>query len=321
MKRTVTALMFLFYAAAPLCAESQFLDQVAAVVNDEVITQSELDALLRPLFEQYKKDIPPEEVAVKMGEARQKLLNQLVEDRLVFQEAKNQKIEIDEAEIDAEVARFKERFKTDQELEDALHKEGLSLKEMRERIKRQAMIRRLQDMEIRSRVVISPLEIEKYYQDHAEEFASGERIRVRSITIRKDDIAREKGLKDERAKKKIEEIRKKVLSGDSFSNLAKEFSEDTSAENEGLGDWLSPGDMIPEIDAVLFKLKQGEISQVIESPLGYHLFRLEEKQEQFKKTFEEARDEIYGKLFYLKSQERFQEWMKELKRNAYVSVR
>jgi peptidyl-prolyl cis-trans isomerase SurA len=79
--------------------------------------------------------------------------------------------------------------------------------------------------------------------------------------------------------------------------------------------------MIPEIDAVLFSLKEGEVSQVIESPLGYHLFRVEEKKEKFKKSFEEAREDIYGMLYQQKSQERFQEWMKELKRNAYISIR
>lgn len=321
MKNPILILFFLLIAASPLRAESQLLDQVAAVVNDDVITQSELDVLLRPLYDQYKKEGTPEQAALKLGEARQKLLNQLVEDRLVFQEAKTQKIEIDEAQIDAEIARFKERFKSEKELDDALQQEGLSMKEMRERVRRQAMIRRLQDMEIRSRVVISPMEIEKFYNEHPSEFASGEKIRVRSITIRKDEVAREKGLKDERAKKKIEDLRKKILSGESFGKLAKDFSEDTGAESEGLGDWLAPGDMIPEIDAVLFSLKQGEVSQVIESPLGYHLFRVEEKKDKFKKTFEEARDEIYNVLFMQKSQERFQEWMKELKRNAYISIR
>jgi peptidyl-prolyl cis-trans isomerase SurA len=213
MKKLILTLFLILTAASPLKAESQLLDQVAAVVNDEIITQSELDVLLRPLYDQYKKEGSPDEAVQKLGEARQKLLNQLVEDRLVFQEAKTQKIEIDENEIDDELARFKDRFKSDKELEDALQREGLSMKEMRERIRRQSMIRRLQDMEIRSRVVVSPLEIEKFYKENSDEFASGEKIRVRSITIRKDEVAREKGLKDERAKKRIEDLRKRIASG------------------------------------------------------------------------------------------------------------
>ncbi len=305
-------------AAAP---QSQLLDQVVAVVNDEVITQSEIDMLLRPIYEQYKKQFPETQLMEKMNDARQKLLSQMIEDKLVFQEAKSQKIEIDEAEIDQEVDLFKKRFKTDGELEDALHHEGLSMNEMRERIRRQAMIRRLQDQEVRAKIVVSPLEVDAYYKAHPDEFSSGEKVRVRSITIRKDAIAQEKGLKDEGAKKKIENIRKKILSGESFGKLAKENSEDTNTENEGLGDWLVRGDMIPEIDNAIFKLKQGEISQVIESPMGYHLFRAEERKEKFRKTLEESREEIFSILFRQKFEEHFQEWMKELKRNAYISVR
>jgi parvulin-like peptidyl-prolyl isomerase len=71
---------------------------------------------------------------------------------------------------------------------------------------------------------------------------------------------------------------------------------------------------------VIFKLKKDEISQVIETPMGYHIFRIEERKEQYTKKFEEVREQIYGMLFQQKSIERFQEWMKDLKRNAYISL-
>lgn len=320
MKPVIIALIAAFLASPLAHAESQVLDQVAAVVNDEIITQSEMDMFLRPIYEDYKKQFSGEELAQKMYEARQKLLNQLVEDRLVYQEAKTQKIEIDEALIDRDMEAFKKRFKNETEMEDMLAHEGMNLKEMRERMKRQAMIRQLQDREIRARVVVSPAEVETYFNEHPEGFSGTEKIKVRSFTIKKDDTAREKGLKDEASRNKIEDIRKKILSGESFGELAKQFSQDTNAPQEGLGDWMERGSMIPIIDEVIFNLKRGEISKVVESPMGYHLFRIEEKQEKFQKTLAESRDEIFGILYQKKSQERFQEWMKDLKRNAYISL-
>jgi peptidyl-prolyl cis-trans isomerase SurA len=319
-KRSACSLLLLVLFAPLLHADSQLLDQVAAVVNDEVITQSEVDTFLRPLYEEYKKQYPQEQLVQMMGEARQKLLNQLVEDRLAYQEAKTQKIEVDEAAIDQDLDQFKKRFKNDKELEGLMQREGLSMNEMRERARRQAMIRQLQDKEIRSRVVVSPLEVEAYYKEHAEEFSGADQIRIRSLTIKKDDVAREKGLKDETAKSKIEDLRKQILSGENFGEIAKKFSQDTNAEKEGMGDWMQRGSMIPIIDEVIFNLKQGDVSQVVESPMGYHLFRVEEKKEKYKKSLDEARDEIYGKIFQKKSRERFDDWMKELKRNAYISV-
>lgn len=320
MKPFILALILAFLAPSMVHADSQVLDQVAAVVNDEIITQSEMDVFLRPIYEDYKKQYSGEELAQKMFEARQKLLSQLVEDRLVYQEAKNQKIEVDEAMIDRDMEEFKKRFKSETEMEDMLSREGMNLKEMRERMKRQAMIRQIQDREIRARVVVSPAEVETFYNEHPEEFSGTEKIKVRSFTIKKDETAREKGLKDEASRNRIEEIRKKILSGESFGELAKQFSQDTNAAQEGLGDWMEHGSMIPIIDEVIFNLKKGEISKVVESPMGYHLFRIEEKQEKYHKTLAESREQIFGILYQKKSQERFQEWLKDLKRNAYISL-
>jgi parvulin-like peptidyl-prolyl isomerase len=81
------------------------------------------------------------------------------------------------------------------------------------------------------------------------------------------------------------------------------------------------GDVIPAIGDVIFKLKPNEVSEMVETSMGYHLFRLEERKEGHKRSFEEARDEIFSKIFREKGSEQFRLWMEELKRKAYISVR
>ncbi len=323
MKPFVTFFFLLCLLAPGVLAaqDRQLLDQVVAVVNDEPITQSELDMLMRPMYEQYRKDYQGEKLMRVMTEVHNKLLNQLIEDRLVFQEAKSQGIEIDEAAIDEQIEEFKKRFKNENEMEDAMRKEGLTLSDMRERLRRQAMIRRLHDTEIRTKVVVSPMEVEDYYEKNPREFSSQGQLRVRSITIKKSGDAQVKGLTDEAAKSKIEDLRQKILGGEDFGRLAKQYSEDISAKQGGFSDWIERGAMIPAIDEVIFKLKAGEVSGVIETEMGYHLFRVEEIKEPYKKNLEEVRDQIYAKLFSIKAQERFREWTQELKRNAYISIR
>ena len=313
--------LLLLLASPAWGTERQLLDQVVAVVNDEPITQSELDILMRPLYEQYKQDFKGQRLVDELTEARHKLLSQLIEDKLVFQEAKTQNIEIDEGELDDEIKEFKKRFPNEDALEEALKKEGLTLNDMRERIRRQQMIRKIQDIEIRSKIVVSPLEIQDYYDKHKEDFSSQEKLRVRSMTIKKGQDAREKGLTDETAKNRIEEMRRKVLSGSDFGVLAKTNSEDSSAKTNGLGDWVKRGEMIAVIDDLIFKLPKGEISQIIETPMGYHFFRVEEKKSSDKKNLEDAREEIHSMLYNQKARQRFQEWTEQLKRNAYISVR
>lgn len=310
-----------FAEGEPQETRTQLLDQIVAVVNDEPVTQSELDSLMRPVYEQYRKEFQGEKLMRMLDEVHNKLLNQLIEDKLVFQEAKSQKIEVDEGAIEEQLEEFKKRFKSENEMEDAMRKEGLAMNDMRERLRRQAMIRKLHDNEIRSKIVVSPIEINDYYEKNRGEFSSNGRLRVRSITIKKTSEARQKGLTDEAAKNKIQDLRIKIVGGEDFARLAKQYSEDTSAKQEGLSEWIEHGAMIPVIDEVIFKLKTGEISDVIETEMGYHLFRVEESKEPYKKNLEEVRDEIYGKIFSLKAQQRFQEWTQELKRNAYISIR
>ena len=139
--------------------------------------------------------------------------------------------------------------------------------------------------------------------------------------MKKRDDAREKGITDEQAKRKIEQLRKRISKGEDFAAIAKENSEDTSAQAGGLVGWVERGSMIPVIDDVIFNLKLNEISDIIETEVGYHLFRVEEKQEGKKLSLEQSREKIYGNLFRQKAEERFNEWMMELKKSSYISIR
>lgn len=302
-------------------ADRQLLDQVVAIVNDDPITQSELDGVMRPIFEDYKAQYSGEELMMQLTDVKRKVLNQLIEDKIVYQVAKDQKIQPDESEVESQLADFHKRFKSDLELEDALSREGMSMTVLRERLERQSVIRKLQDMEVRAKVVVSPLEVEDFYNNNTESFASEGMVRVRSLTIKKNSEAREKGLTDEASKNKIQKLKSRIQAGEDFATLAQQNSEDTTAKNGGLTDWIKPGEMIPEINQVIFSLKPGQVSDIIETPMGYHIFRIEEKKEKFRKSLEEARPQIYDKIFREKSQKRFQEWMESLKRNAYISIR
>lgn len=299
----------------------QLLDRVVAVVNDEPITQSELDGLLRPVYENYRKEYKGNMLMQRLDEARQKLLNQLIEDRLVIQEAKSRGIEADPVELEKELEGIKTRLSSRKGLEDALAEEGMTLTSMKEQLKKQMMIRNLQDQEIRAKVVVSPLAIEEYYNSHGEEFSGQERLKLRSITLTKNDEAREKGIADEMAKARIEDLYKKVKAGDNLEELAKQFSGDSNAQNGGLSEWVRRGEMIPVIDEIIFKLQPGQVSELIETPMGYHIFRVEEKEDGKKKSLEDSRHEIHQRLYQKEAVKRFREWMQELKRNAYISVR
>ncbi len=322
MKRFLTLILLLTLCAGPLWAnKAQLLDQVIAVVNDEAITQSELDGLLRPIYEDYKQRFSGENLFKELNEARTKLLNQLIEDRLVYQAAKAKGIQPDAQKIDQMVETFQKRFPTPEAMEKVLNAQGVTLHGLRERFEKQDMVRNLHEKEIRSKIIVSPSEAEKYYDSHPDEFTEKDRMRLRTLTIKKNDEAREKGLKDEAAWQKIQDLDLKIKGGKDFGDIARENSQDVNAHNGGLGDWIERGSMIEAIDRVIFKLKLGETSSIVETAMGYHLFRAKEIKTGSKRTLEQTREEIYSKLYNQKSEKRFNEWMNDLKRNAYISVR
>jgi len=323
MKKLILVLLLAVPFLMPLAhaGEQELLDRVVAVINDEVITQAEMDTFLRPIYEQYSKEYTGEDLVKAINEVRQKILNQMIEDKLVYQEAVAQGIEVKDEEVDKEFETFKSKMDKPEDLDMILEREGLTMKALRERLKKQAMVRQLQDREIRSKVIVSPAEIEVFFKNNPDQFKAKERVRVKSLTIKKDEEARAKGLTDEDAKQRTELLAQKIKLYKNFDQIVKEFSEDSHAKDEGLGEWIERGAMIESVDEVIFKTPVGGITGVVETPIGYHIFRIEAKEAEKVRTFEEVKDQISGYLFQEKSNARFRDWMEEVKKAAYISIK
>ena len=318
MKKVALLLTFAMVFVTPV-SYAEVIDRVAAVVNDDVITQSEVDMMIRPFFEQMKSAYRGQELAEKLNEMRRTLLNQLIEDRLVYQEAVKMKIEILDGDVDEKIQEFKKRFKTDEEFNKILIAQGMSMTKLREKYRQQIAIRRLQMAQVRSKVLVSPKEIEDFYIAHEEEFNMPEKIKLRSITIRK--ASDKQGKPDEDARAKAEQILADVKKGADFVKIAEAHSEDHNAASGGDLGFVGRGEMAKNIDEVVFALNPNNISPLIESDIGYHIFKVEERQAGKKSTIEDARQFIREVIFREKSKKRFDEWMKELKSKAYISIR
>ncbi len=319
--------IILFFLAMTLsmplarAAEQELLDRVVAVVNDEVITQAELDTFLRPVYEQYSKEYSGAELVKAINEVRQKILSQMIEDKLVYQEAVQMGIEVKDEDVEKEFQAFKAKMENPEKLDEMLEREGLTMKALRERLKKQAMVRQLQDREIRSKVIVSPTEVEDFFKNNPDQFKTKERVRVKSLTIKKSEEARAKGLTDEKAKQRIELLAQRIRLYRNFDQVVKDFSEDSHAKQNGLGEWIERGAMIESVDEVIFRASPGEVTGVVETPIGYHIFRIEAREPEKVRYFEEVKDQVAGYLFQEKSNARFRDWMEEVKKAAYISIK
>lgn len=299
----------------------EVLDKVIAVVNDEIITQSELDRLLIPIYEKYRKTYSGDELVVRLNQARQGLLSQLIEDKLVYQEAKRLGVKVSEEEVNSRFEEFKTRFASAAEFENLLKEQGLTATKLKERYRQQIAIRKLQQYEVQTKVIVTPKDIEDYYRRHLGKFTREESARVRAITLKKGEEAAKATSADPAVRARAEEILSRLYRGEDFGELAKIYSQDTKASQGGDLGWVRRGDLVNAIDQVLFNLKEGEISPILETATSHHIFKIEEKKTRHTKSLGEVREDISDHLFQSKTRRRFKEWVRELKKSAYISIR
>lgn len=316
-------LVVLFLAFSPLCfsEEQQLVDRVAAVVNQDIITQSELDMLFRPVYEQIKRDYKGANLQSELESLRLKLLNQLIEDRLVAQEAEKLGIVVTDEEIAEEMKEFKKQFPDETAFQKELELSGISQADVEKRFKERIAITKLHQGIIRGRVIVSPGEAEQYFKDHPAEFVQKEQVELWCITLKKGDEAVRKGIMDEGVKRKAGELVAQLKKGKNFEELAEHNSEDANASNKGSLGFVPRGSLVADLDQVLFSLPENSVSEVLETEQGYHIFKVGKKRPASKKTFEEVRDQINDMLFRRKAHERFLSWMEDLKKKSFISIR
>ncbi|MCM8811993.1 MAG: peptidylprolyl isomerase [Candidatus Omnitrophica bacterium] len=303
--------------------------RIVAVVNNEVITQSELKRAVMPIYLQLQASMSPEEAALKVSELQQQILDQLIEEKLMLQEAKNPApvefsknrigtpppITVSEQEIDQMVERIASTFESRQAFEEAMKTQGFTMEQMRQRYRDQITIRKLINRQIYARVSVSPSEVTAYYQSHMKEFIVPAAVQVAVLMIKpKPD------LNAAQARSFAQSLRQQILQGGDFYDLAARYSDGPNPQMGGRIGFLDQGKSLKEIDSVLFNLKPGEISPVIETAAGFHIFRIEGFRPAEQAPLESVKDVIRDKLYNQKGGAMYQEWIRKLKENAYISI-
>ena len=297
-------------------SNAEVVDQILAVVNEEIITQRDMDEYLAPLYFQYQTEYKGEELSHKIAELQKNGLNQIIEEKLLLSEAKKRKVEVDPKEIQVRLDQVKTRFSSEQEFYETVAKQGLTVEVLKDRYRDQLMINHLVDEEVRYKVTVSPTEIAQYYSSHSDEFQVPEKVRLKNILIRTEDEAHE-----EEAFVIAQEIQGFLESGVSFESLAKKYSQGAYADKGGDMGLVARGELAPELEAVAFGLESGKVSPMVKNSLGYHFFKAEQKVPSSVKPLVEVQDEIESKLYRNKTQARFKEFIAQLRAKAYVSVR
>ncbi|MFH1848187.1 MAG: peptidylprolyl isomerase [Candidatus Omnitrophota bacterium] len=307
-----------FFALACLpYARTETINKIIAVVNGEVITQGELDTLVIPMYQKLKERYTEAELPGEMAGIRKEVLNRLIEEKLIISEAKKLGIEVTEDEINKKVAEVKQRFKTEEEFNAAMNEQGISPSELREIYTNRIMSAKLLDARVNNKAVVKPAEINMYFETHKEDFAGSNKVKLKVIFIKAgEELAREEA--EELADEILGRIR---LEGADFDEMAKKYSKGPNADNGGDMGYRSEGELLKEIEQEVFRLGEGQVSNVIATEPGFYIFKVVDKKRTKDRELSEVSEQIEKLLYREKFNAAYQKWVDELKKDAFISFK
>jgi peptidyl-prolyl cis-trans isomerase SurA len=302
------------HSAGTLSAD--VVDRIVVAVNDEVITQGEIDRMVAPVYEQYRSIYSGETLTKKLNEAVQRVVQQLIDDRLLFSEAKRLNIEVSDKEVEARIDDAEKRMGSKEKFNLAMADQRMTLKDVRERFREQIMVRKLIDQKVGGKIAITPIEVSDYYAAHINEYIVPEQIKLRNILIKpKPDTEILETLK------LVKDIQDRIREGGDFAALAKIYSQGPNAAEGGMMDAVKKGDLLPEVEKVVYNLQPGQYSTAIQTSMGYFIFKVEEKMTQRTYSQSEVRRDIEEAIYREKSREKVKAWIDSLRKNAYIAFR
>jgi parvulin-like peptidyl-prolyl isomerase len=284
-------------------------NRIIAIVNNDIITQGELKSRVEDVIRMSQvRPVSGEQAQ----EVQRVVLERLIEQRLILQEGKRLEVKVTDEDVAAKLADIKERIGSEEAFEQWMTESEMSMAELKSSIHDQILAQRTIDTKVRSSIVVSPQEVSEALKEttlsKAPDQVMAFHILVRTGTSRTEEEAR----------LRMAEIQQKLSAGESFEGLARTYSDDPQAEVGGKLGWVTPGQLLPELDEALFALSPGEVSQPIQTGLGLHLLQAEQRKDGAALSELDANHAAFKQIYEQKFQAALKAWLEGLKKQAYI---
>ena len=295
------------------------VDGIAAIVNGNVITISQVRALSAPPREkQLRAQFTGQELEKQLKAARELALKDLIDRQLVLQAFKKEKYEIPDHFVDERMHEIiRENFGGDRNtFIKTLEAQNYTLGEFKQKEMEQMIVQAMRSHNVKTKNIISPTKIEDYYRKHRDEFTSKETIKLRMIMI--------PGQKDTATapaqKALAEEVLGRLAGGAEFDRTAQVYSEDSTRDNGGDWGWIEHNTLAGPLEKVAFNMPVGRISNIIDYAGNYYILKVEDKQGGTTKSLAEVRADIEKKLIQEEAQQIQERWIASLREKAYIKT-
>lgn len=291
------------------------LDRVVAVVNQEVITWSDLYRAMEFEASDKMRELKGDEKRKIFKENEAVFLENLIDLRLQLQAARQSGIDATSEDINEAINDLKKKYSLDDnKFVESLKREGFTLEEYKEKLAEQIILGRIVSQQVRSKIVVSESDIEKHMAEN-KDILIGEAYRIRQIFFKKPGDSSLKKATEE----KVNEVLKRLRDGEDFSSLAKIYSEDPSRKAGGDLGFIRKSHMAKEFIEVISQMKTGDVSQPFWTDRGLHIIKLEEKSE--RQTEAELKEAVKNKLLEKQFSAKYKSWLRDLRENAYIEIR
>jgi parvulin-like peptidyl-prolyl isomerase len=301
-KISLFILLFMVWGCWPGAWNAYAQDKIVAVVNNEIITQKDLNDFINVLRIQLSEELEGRELESKVQSMKLDLINKLIEDRLILQEAKREKLQPNENMVKARIEEIKKNYPSEEAFNSTLDKQGLVQADLEDKIREQMLMRSIVEKKVKSKVVVSPNEVTEFYQRNMEKMKVPEQRRVEVMNMKSQSLAGEiySGLKN----------------GKTIKEMFQEYS--LSADEITV---MQDGQLRKDIEDRVFELNLGETTEPIEVEGSYYVFRLSAINPPRQQSFLEAQEAIRSFLLNEKMQKELVSWIDELKKNSYITIR
>jgi peptidyl-prolyl cis-trans isomerase SurA len=297
----------------------QILDGIAAVVNDDIITISEVREAMAFEVEQLRQRYRGEMLQEKTRELYQNTLQPLIDLQLQLAQAKKLNLQASEEDVNFHMERLKEDNRlSDAQLQDMLQSRGMTMESYRKQIRESLLVSKVVNAEVRSRLVILETELQEAYEQRQSQYRVAGELTVSHILFLVPEGAAAEP--EKRVKAKAAEVLQQLRDGRDFAALAREYSEGPSAERDGLLGTFRTGELLPGFEEAVAGLQPGDISDLVRTQVGWHIIRLESRKAGGHQPFEEVREELRSELSRTKTEKKYMEWLESLRQQSYIKI-
>ena len=292
---------------------------MVAVVNQEIITLSELEKWINPIKEEMVAGDHLDK-RERVEEIRREILEKLIEEKLIDQEVKKLGIKVTSKEIEATVDEVKRRNNATQEqLEKALSAEGLTLESFKKQIEKSLLRRKLISGAVKVETKAGEKEFREFYQKNIDRYRINETFRPAHILLIIPKGATPEEIRGIR--KKAEAVLKKIRDGDDFGEMAILYSQDASSKGRGELGYFRKGELLPAFEREALRLKVGEVSGVVRTEFGFHIIKLLDRKGVDPLPFEEVKAKVQADYYDVELDKAFKQFISTLRDKSIIEIK